>query len=106
MTEKKTTTTPAPARKSMGPKRVGKKQRQMVSFELDGFEGEFTLPKLANLPLGVAAALTDGDLPKLLEFIGETASEENREAVGEIEGDEIEGFMAAWSVASGVEAGK
>ena len=61
--------TKKPAKKTMGPKRRNKKQYSMVSFELEAFEGEFTLPKLGSLPLGVASALQGGDGSKLMKFL-------------------------------------
>lgn len=91
-----------PAKKSMGPKRKGKKQYPMVAFEFDGFEGEFTLPKLDVLPLGVAAALSDGELSRLISFLHEYA-EDSADAFEDIASDEMESFMDAWSKASGVE---
>ena len=59
----------AAVKKTMGPKRKNAKQYAMVSFELDSFEGEFTLPKLDSLPFGVAAALQNGNGGKLVEFL-------------------------------------
>ena len=93
------------AKKSMAPKRKGKKQYPMVSFEIDEFEGEFTLPKLDSLPFGVAAALQGGNGSKLVDFL-EKHSPESAEAVEDLAGDEVEGFMKAWGKASGVDAGK
>ena len=95
----------APAKKSMGPKRKGKKQYPMVSFELDEFEGEFTLPKLDLLPFGVASALQSGNGGKLVEFLAKYAPE-SAEAVEDLAGDEVEGFMRAWGGASGVDTGE
>jgi len=95
----------ATAKKSMAPKRRGKKQYPLVSFELEGFEGEFTLPKLDALPMGVAAALNDSDLSKLLKFLNDNAPE-SAEAVEDLGGDEFGELMKKWSDASGVEAGK
>ena len=94
-----------PAKKSMGPKRKGKKQYPMVSFELDEFEGEFTLPKLDLLPFGVASALQSGNGGKLVEFLAKYAPE-TAEAVEDLAGDEVEGFMRAWGGASGVDTGE
>ena len=93
------------AKKTIGPKRKGKKQYQLVSFELEQFEGEFTLPKLDSLPFGVAASLQGGDGSKLVKFLGEYAPE-SAEAVEDLAGDEIEEFMSAWGKASGVDTGK
>ena len=94
-----------PAKKSMGPKRKGKKQYPMVSFELDEFEGEFTLPKLDLLPFWVASALQSGNGGKLVEFLAKYAPE-SAEAVEDLAGDEVEGFMRAWGGASGVDTGE
>lgn len=95
----------AAAKKSIAPKRKGKKQYPMVSFELDGFDGEFTLPKLDALPLGVAAAMNDADVSKLMKFLHENAPD-CADAVDELAGDEVGGFMEAWAKASGAEPGK
>ena len=95
----------AAAKKTMGPKRKNAKQYAMVSFELDGFEGEFSLPKLDSLPFGVAAALQNGNGGKLVAFL-EKYAPESAEAVEDLDGDEVEGFMKAWGKASGVDAGK
>ena len=94
-----------PAKKSMGPKRKGQKQYPMVSFELDEFEGEFTLPKLDLLPFGVASALQSGNGAKPVEFLAKYAPE-SAEAVEDLAGDEVEGFMRAWGGASGVSTGE
>ena len=93
------------AKKSMAPKRVGKKQYPLVSFEFEGFEGEFTLPKLDSLPLGVAADLNAGGIGKLMSFLEKNAPD-SAEAVEDLSGEEAEQFMQAWGSASGVEAGK
>lgn len=93
------------ARKSMAPKRKGKKQYPMVTFPFADFDGEFTLPQLDSLPLGVAAALRDGDIARLIAFIKDTAPE-CAEAVEDLSGDEAGAFMESWGDASGVESGK
>lgn len=92
------------AKKSMAPKRKGKKQFALVTFEFSDFEGEFTLPKLDTLPLGVAAGLREGDLSKLLKFI-ETNAPDCLDAVEDLSGDEAGEFMEAWSKASGIDGG-
>lgn len=95
-----------PAKKSMGPKRKGAKQYALVTFEFDLFEGEFTLPKIDTLPLGILAALDDGDLSKFLKFLKKYAPD-SVEAVAELSpDDELQDFMAAWSKASGAETPK
>lgn len=100
-----TSNTSKPAKKSIGPKRKGKKQYAMVAFEIDAFEGEFTLPKLDSLPFGVASALQSGNGSKLVAFLTEYAPE-SAEAVEDLGGDEIEEFMKAWGNASGVNTGE
>ena len=95
----------AAVKKTIGPRRKGKKQYSMVSFELEGFDGEFTLPKLDSLPLGVATALQDGNGGKLMKFLGDYAPE-SAEAVEDLAGDEVEGFMKAWGDASGTDTPK
>ena len=100
-----TNSTSKPAKKTIGPKRRGKKQYAMVSFELEQFEGEFTLPKLDSLPFGVAAALQNGNGGKLVAFL-EKYAPESAEAVEDLDGDEVEGFMKAWGNASGVKTGE
>lgn len=99
------TTAKKPAKKTMGPKRKNKKQYPMVSFELEEFEGEFTLPKLDALPFGVASALQSGNGAKLVAFLTDYAPE-SAAAVEDLGGDEVEGFMQAWGNASGTDLGK
>lgn len=94
------------AKKTMGPKRKGKKQYSLVTFPFEPFEGDFTLPKVDSLPLGILAALDDGDLAKFLGFLKEYAPD-SVEAVADISpDDEMQDFMAAWSKASGAETPK
>ena len=100
-----TESTKKPAKKTMGPKRRNKKQYAMVSFELEAFEGEFTLPKLGQLPLGVATALQSGDGSKLMKFLAEYAPE-SVGAVEDLSDDEVEDFMKVWGKASGVNSGE
>src|SRR5690625_145835 len=94
-----------PATDSMGRKPKRPKQYPMGSLELDEFEGEFTLPKLDLLPFGVASALQSGNGAKLVEFLAKYAPE-SAEAVEDLAGDEVEGFMRAWGGASGVSTGE
>lgn len=98
-------TTKTAAKKTMGPRRKGKKMYSMVSFELDQFEGEFTLPKLDTLPFGVASALQSGNGGKLVSFLSEYAPD-SAEAVEDLGGEEVEDFMKAWGKASGTDLGK
>lgn len=94
-----------PAKKTMAPRRKGRKQYALVSFELEQFEGEFTLPKMDTLPLGVASGLQSGSSAPLMKFLAEYAPE-SVGAVEELASDEVEDFMKAWGDASGVKSGE
>ena len=87
------------------PVRKMKKQFEMVTFPLEGWEGDFSLPKLDLLPLGVAADLNDGNVFALIDFL-EANSPESTAAVKELSGDEIGDFMDAWGAASGADLGE
>ncbi|QUL79926.1 hypothetical protein [Brevibacterium sp. SMBL_HHYL_HB1] len=93
------------AKKSMAPRRKGKKQYSMVSFELDGFEGEFTMPKIDQMPLGVGRKFENGDIDALMDFLYEYA-EDSAPVVDDLSGEEVQDFMTAWAKASGVEVEK
>src|SRR5690625_728813 len=93
------------AKKSMGPKREGQNQCPMVTCDLDEFEGEVTRKKHDLLPFGVASALQSGNGAKLVEFLAKYTPE-SAEAVEDLAGDEVEGFMRARSGASGVSTGE
>ena len=108
-TTKKTTTkktTSAPAKKTMGPKRKGKKQYSMVDVKLTGWDGAFRLPKLDFIPLGVSSALSEGDVIKLIAFLHDNTDPETAAAVDDLGGDEAEELMESWAKASGVDLGK
>lgn len=98
-------TTSAPAKKTMGPKRKGKKQYAQVTFPFEGFEGEFTLPKLGSVPIGVLSALDSGETEKFTKFLDDYAPGTS-EAFMDLGGDELSDFMKAWSDASGDDTGK
>ncbi|MCQ9367337.1 hypothetical protein NQ036_03630 [Brevibacterium sp. 91QC2O2] len=95
----------ATGRKTMSPKRKGEKQYPMVSFEMPDFDGEFTLPKLDTLPLGIVAALDTGSFGEFITFLDKHAPD-SAPAVRDIAGEEVEVLMEHWSTASGVTAGK
>lgn len=92
-------------RKSMAPKRKGKKQYPLVTFTFDAFDGDFTLPKLSALPLGVARGLANGDVNKLIDFLEENAPD-YVEAIEDLSGEEAQEFMQLWAEAGGDDAGK
>lgn len=93
------------AKKIMAPKRKGKKQYTMVQFGMEGFEGEFTMPKIELLTLGVSRSFGDGDINALMNFLYEYAPE-SAPVVDDLAGDEVQEFMTEWSKASGVEPEK
>ena len=70
--KKTTATKAAPARKSMAPKRKGKRQYPLVDVNMTGWDGAFVLPKLDTLPLGISAKLADGDVIALVDFLRRT----------------------------------
>lgn len=93
------------AKKSMAPKRKGKRQYPLVTFEMEGFDGEFTLPKIDTLPMKVQRALPKNDMDPLMEIL-EEVSPGMEEAFDDLAGDEVETFFSHWTKASGVEQGK
>lgn len=88
------------AKKSMGPKRKGKKQYSQVTFPFEGFEGDFTLPKISTIPIGVLAGLDEGEMAKFGKFLDEYAPGTS-EAFLDLDSDELGDFMKAWSEAGG-----
>lgn len=90
---------------SKAPRRKGAKQYTLVTFALDGWDGEFSLPKLDQMPVGVIGALNNGDLFKLIDFLTKNAPE-SAEAIEDFSGDELESLLTAWSDASGADLGK
>ena len=104
--KKTTATKAAPARKSMAPKRKGKRQYPLVDVNMTGWDGAFVLPKLDTLPLGISAKLADGDVIALVDFLRENTNKETAEAIDELGGDEAEDLMEVWAKASGVELQK
>lgn len=93
-------TTSTPAKKTMGPKRKGKKQYTQVTFAFADFEGEFTLPKISNIPIGVLSGLDEGEMTKFAEFLDDYAPGTS-EAFLDLDSDELGDFMKAWSEAGG-----
>jgi hypothetical protein len=93
------------AKKSMGPKRKGKKQYSLVTFKFEPFEGEFTMPKLGGVPIGILSALDEGEMAKFRKFLDEYAPGTS-EAFMDMDSDELGDFMKEWSEASGDDTGK
>lgn len=83
------------------PKRKNSRKIETVTFEIDGFDGAFTVPSMKSLTLGVQRKLQSGDINPTVEALGDYAA-----VVDDMDGDEIEAFMAAWLDASEVDLGK
>lgn len=80
------------------PTRKRKKRYEFVTFETDIFEGPFTLPKMDHLDLKTAGALNDGNLSALADWLTEAGAPEGQiEAFMDLQQDEIEEFMDAWT---------
>lgn len=80
------------------PKRRNKKEPKVVSFEVEGFDGEFEAPDLNTIPLKVQRHLMKGDMNLLIEALGDYG-----EVVDDMDGTEVEDFLEAWTKASGVD---
>lgn len=91
--------------KKNAPKRKVAKRYPRVQFTHELFDGEFDLPKMDSMPLGVVTGIGSGDLGKLIDFLHEYATDEV-EAIESLGSDEMESFFEAWGNASGVEAPK
>lgn len=94
----------ATAKKSMSPKRKGKKQYTLLHFEIEGFEGEFTAPPVQGV-MGrprVITALQGGDFGPALEILADY-DKPTSEVFADMDDEEQQLFFEAWSKASGVE---
>lgn len=96
----------ATAPKSKAPKRKGKKQYTLVTFEHSAFEGEFQIPSIKEIPIRVQRGISSQDLGPLIAFFEEyapNAAEPFDDLSGE---DESEEFFSKWAKASGADLGK
>lgn len=87
-------------------KRKTQKRYPRVVFSQELFEGEFDLPKVDSIPMGVIAGLSEGNLGKVFTFLEDNASEDAVEAISSLGQDEFQDFFEAWSNASGVDGPK
>lgn len=79
-------------------KRKVAKKYEMVTFETPIFEGEFTFPSPKHMPLKVLAGFETGNVAVLSEWLkGAGISDEDIEAFGELDGEELGEFMKAWT---------
>ena len=77
---------------------------RMVQFEFDLFDGEFVLPSMDAMPLGVVADLNDGDLSVLFDWVlANDGGDDAVEAIRSLARDEFRDFRKAWGGASGVD---
>ena len=83
------------------PKRKAEKKVELVTFELEGFDGAFEVPSMKGLTLGVQRKLQAGDINPMIEALGDYA-----EVVDDMTDEEVGQFMEAWSEASEVDSGK
>lgn len=73
------------------------KQYRMVTFTSDLFEDEFTFPDQAHFNVGLIGKVTQGDMGALVAWLRESGVDEDQlEAFGSLEQDEIEGFLQTW----------
>lgn len=89
--------------------RKTKKQYPMVEVKLPDIYGDTPLvvPALASMPLKVQISGRRNDLGPMIDvFVDAKVDEETIDAITDLDGDEFEPFMKAWSDAGPVPAGK
>ena len=78
-------------------KRKVAKRYEMVKFESSLFEGEFTLPKQSQMPIGVVEAMQAGEVQKLTGWLADAGADQaDVDAFRELSGDELETFIKDW----------
>lgn len=83
------------------PRRHLPRKLAYVTFSLDGWDGEFTLPSRNLLTQREQQGIRRGDETALREVFGDVY-----EAVQDMTDDEVIALMEAWGEASGVSAGE
>ena len=83
------------------PRRHLPRKLAYVTFSLDGWDGEFTLPSRNLLTQREQQGIRRGDETALREGFGDVY-----EAVQDMTDDEVIALMEAWGEASGVSAGE
>lgn len=101
MPDPKTTTARPKTTDHLPKRKKAKGKMPTVTFEVEGWEGDFTVPDLSALPVGVQRKLTSGDINPLVDSLGEFAA-----VVDDMDNDEVQEFMEAWGKASNVDMGK
>lgn len=80
---------------------------QFVKFEVDLFEDEFNFPNFTHMPIRVIEALNTGELQLVSAWLIEAGVEEAAvEAFRDLDQNEIQDFIAAWSSGQPVDLGK
>lgn len=75
-----------------------------VQFEFELFDGQFVLPSMDAMPLGVVADLNEGDLSVLFDWVlANDGGDDAVEAIRSLTRDEFRDFRKAWGDASGVD---
>ena len=87
-------------------RRKQEKRYRMVDFEVEGFEGTFSLPDLNQVPLGVQRKLRKGDMDSFADFIGKYGGQDVLEAFDDMDAAEIELMFNAWNDASEIDLPK
>lgn len=90
-------------------KRVKKKVFPKVEFTLPEVYGDavFNLPDLASFDLKTQRRLGAGDTDALFSQLEEAGVDaETRDAIDDLQGDDVTALMEAWGKVSAVDAGK
>lgn len=74
------------------------KQYTYVEFDTEMFEDRFKLPDQKHMNLGLVAALNDGNIGKLVEWLRSAQVDEDAlEAIQSLEQGEVQSFIESWS---------
>lgn len=102
-----------PTKKPQDFKRKKARELRIVSFEVPGWDGRLELPAQGQLPVGILAALTNGDedsLGRLVGFLEKNAPDyaylfDEREG-DYLDLDDLGEIMPVWAEAEGSDLGK
>lgn len=77
--------------------RKTRKRYELVTFESSLFDGEFTLPNQAQMPLGVVEGVQSGAIGKMTAWLEAAGTEDaDIDAFRELSGEELETFIREW----------
>jgi hypothetical protein len=83
------------------------KQYRMVKVASDLFDAELVLPDFAQIPMGVPAKMTKGDLGAMFDWLRAAGVDgETIEAVESLDGEEFDAFSTDWGKGSSVDLPK